>query len=278
MEERHIDVNGIKLFYQEVNSPCSETIYFFHGNSSSHQTWERQLGSPLLEKYRLIAFDLPAHGLSDSASGETENYSLPGISRLMAKAVLQTANNGAYLLTGFSLGTNIISEMLSDDVQPHGLVLTSPCVVSSITDLNNVFLENPNSTILFQDEVDAEKVDALIQDAFFAPDAKTIHGFKNDFLGTKAPFRSLLLQSAQEGKISDELALLQKSGLALLVVFGLEEKILNTHHLDGMDLSLWRNKTFKLPDARHFVHLDQADHFTQLLSEYAKDCFKPTLI
>jgi len=275
MEHHYLNIDGTKLFYAEKNMEADRTIFFFHGNSSSHHTWQKQFSSPLLDDYQLIAFDLPAHGLSDAALEVTEGYSLPAIANLMAKATFRLANGKPYLLTGFSLGTNIVSEMLQYEMQPSGIVLISSCAISIIDDLQKVFLPNSNAGIYFQEEINVEALKGLARDAFFVHDAANLARFMNDFITTKTPFRSMILKTALEGKFSNEIALLQKSGLALLIVFGSNEKNVNPDNLNDISLSVWRHSVLKLQNACHFVHLDQSDVLNQLLADYAADCFKP---
>jgi pimeloyl-ACP methyl ester carboxylesterase len=275
MEPKFISISNINLAYTIYNPQQTNTIFFFHGNSSSQQSWQHQLNSPLFSPYRLIAFDLPAHGLSDAGAEFTDGYSPTGIARLMSDAVLKLADEKPYLLAGFSLGTNIISEILQFHVLPIGIVLVSSCTISVIDDLQKVFLPNPNAGILFQDGIDAEGLENLVKDSFFnhnTPDAKR---YREDFIATKTPFRSLLIKSSMEGKVTDELAALRRTGIPLLVVFGKEEKNVNPGHMDDTDLFLWKKRVFKLQNACHFVHVDQPEVFNRLLAEYAADCFTP---
>lgn len=273
VETKFIDIDGIKLFYTERNTDANHTIFFLHGNSTAHQTWKHQLNSPLLSSYRLIAFDLPAHGLSDAAMDITDSYSLSGIASLMTKVVTQLADGKSFLLAGVSLGTNIVSEMLSYLPQPIGIVLVSPCVISTMDDLQKVFLPNPNAGLLFQDEIEQEELEKLARDFFFIGDAVELNRYTEDFLAVKAPFRSLLMKSFMQGKVTDQIALLQKSGVPLLVVFGGEDKIVNQDYLDDIDLTLWKDTIFQLPEACHFVHIDHPGQFNRLLAEYAADRF-----
>jgi pimeloyl-ACP methyl ester carboxylesterase len=276
MEQNFIDIEGTRLFYNEKNNEAMQTIFFVHGNSSSHHTWTKQFSSALLSQYRLVAFDLPAHGLSGEASAITDGYSLPGIGNMMAKATKSLIDGKPYLLAGVSLGTNVIAEMLpylDQPDQPVGLTLASPSVISTVADLQKVSLPNPNSGILFRDEASVEEIRKLVTDYFFIPDNGTINISVEDFISVKAPFRSLLFKNVP--KVIDEIAALKQSGIPLLIVFGKDDKNVNPDYLDDVDLFLSKNQLFKLQNACHFVHVDQPDVFNKLLSEYAADRFTP---
>jgi len=270
-EQHFLVIDGIKLFYTEKNKEAGQTIFFLHGNSSSHDTWKPQFNSALLSQYRLISFDLPAHGLSDEAVVATDGYSLPGVGKLVAKAIGQLIDGKPYILAGVSLGTNVVAETLPFLDTPAGIVLVSPTVISTVADLQKAFLPNPNTGILFNDNASVDDIRKLVTDYFFIPDNNTINATVQDYMAVKAPFRSLLLQNAP--KVIDEIAVLKQSGIPLLIIFGSGDKDVNVNYLDDVDLILTKNQLFKLPDARHFVHVDQAGVFNQLLTEYAANRF-----
>src|SRR5882757_9166310 len=99
MNPKFISVEGIRLSYLEKNPEGGKVIFFIHGNSSSSHAWRAQFESELLAGYRLIAFDLPAHG----GSAAPQDYSLPGLGRIMAKAVILLAGERDYIISGLSL-------------------------------------------------------------------------------------------------------------------------------------------------------------------------------
>ena len=59
-------------------------VVMIHGNSSCKEVFARQLESPLADKYRMIAFDLPGHGASQDAVDPARTYSMPGYADVMA--------------------------------------------------------------------------------------------------------------------------------------------------------------------------------------------------
>lgn len=270
-EQHFLDIDGTKLFYTEKNKEAGQTIFFLHGNSSSHDTWKPQFNSSLLSQYRLISFDLPAHGLSDEAVVITDGYSLPGIGKLMAKAIKQLIDGKPFILAGVSLGTNVTAEILPYLDKPAGIVLASPSIISTVADLQKASLPNPNTGVLFTDNASVEDVRKLVTDYFFIPDNSIINTTVEDYMKVKTPFRSLLFQNVP--KVTDEIAGLKQSGIPLLIIFGKDDKIVNVNYLNDVDLILFKNQLFKLPDASHFVHEDQADAFNLLFTEYATDRF-----
>src|SRR5687768_7980948 len=56
--------DGVKLAVQESGNPDGAPVVFIHGLLGSHLSWNAQLQSPELQRYRMIAYDLRGHGLS----------------------------------------------------------------------------------------------------------------------------------------------------------------------------------------------------------------------
>lgn len=273
MQQKSILLNGRTLYYLEVNEDKNATIFFIHGNSGSSASWKNQLESNKLSDFRMIAIDLPGHGNSDAALNPENDYSPITLGTTMAAAVTTIAKNRPYLLVGFSLGTNIVGEMLSNHLNPVGIALISSCAIETISDLQHVFLPNPLGGLLFNDTCPVEDLNQLAAACFYFQTQPAVEQFKADFQKTKQPFRSALGKKAAEGAVSNELESINNTALPLLIVFGKEDQILNVNYLDKIELSLLNNTIFKLPEAGHFVQVDQSDAVNKLLSDYAHKQF-----
>ncbi|HVW62444.1 MAG TPA: alpha/beta hydrolase [Puia sp.] len=270
MSPQFITVEGIRLAYLEKNPGIEKIIFFVHGNSSSSNTWRAQFGSELLSGYRLIAFDLPAHGQSELSP----DYSLPALGRIMAQAVMSLAGNCSFIICGVSLGANIVAEMLGHDLEAMGAVAIGSCAMGGEHTMEVVFQPGVDMRPSLEDDVPAE---ALRQ--YWTQSALCCHDegsekyclFEKDYYKVKDHFRSKMAATVMAGRIGDEVALLRQSAKPMLVLFGGEEKVCNIAYLDHAGLRLWQNKTFIIPGAGHFVHIDLPGSTNQLLAAFAKD-------
>lgn len=64
---------GVKLHVREWGNPEGPPVLFIHGWSQNHLCWVKQYESAALADFRLIAFDLRGHGMSD-APIDSEQY------------------------------------------------------------------------------------------------------------------------------------------------------------------------------------------------------------
>lgn len=107
-----ISSDGVKIAVQEKGNPEGQPLIFIHGLLGSHLNWEKQINDGVLNKYRLITFDLRGHGVSDKPDNE-KSY-LDG--QLWAddlNAVIKKSRAERPILIGWSLGGAIITNYLA---------------------------------------------------------------------------------------------------------------------------------------------------------------------
>ena len=57
---------GLRLHVREWGKADGPPILFMHGFSQSHLCWAKQYHSALAQKFRLVAYDLRGHGMSEA--------------------------------------------------------------------------------------------------------------------------------------------------------------------------------------------------------------------
>jgi non-heme chloroperoxidase len=60
---------GVRLHVREWGNADGPPILFIHGWSQNHMCWDKQYESPLRDQFRLVAFDLRGHGMSEAPPG-----------------------------------------------------------------------------------------------------------------------------------------------------------------------------------------------------------------
>ena len=67
---------GLRLHVREWGRPDGQPIVLIHGWSQNHLCWAHQYDSALADEFRLVAYDLRGHGMSD-APLDAAHYTTP---------------------------------------------------------------------------------------------------------------------------------------------------------------------------------------------------------
>ena len=106
---------GLRLHVREWGKPDGPPILFIHGLSQSHLCWARQYQSTLAGEFRLVAYDLRGHGMSQ-APLEAEHYTDGALWADDLAAIIDQLGLDRPVLVGWSYGGFVIC----DYVRAHG--------------------------------------------------------------------------------------------------------------------------------------------------------------
>jgi non-heme chloroperoxidase len=106
---------GLRLHVREWGKADGPPILFIHGLSQSHLCWAKQYQSSLAEEFRLVAYDLRGHGMSE-APLEPEHYSDGALWADDVAAIIDQLRLDRPVLVGWSYGGFVIC----DYVRAHG--------------------------------------------------------------------------------------------------------------------------------------------------------------
>jgi pimeloyl-ACP methyl ester carboxylesterase len=102
---------GLRLHVREWGRAGGPPILLIHGLSQSHLCWARQYESALAEEFRLVAYDLRGHGMSE-APLEPEHYTDSTLWADDVAAIIQQLGLERPVLVGWSYGGFIICDYL----------------------------------------------------------------------------------------------------------------------------------------------------------------------
>lgn len=140
MENIHIvkGGGGLNLHVREWGNAKGKPILFIHGWSQNHLSWKKQFTSSLAEDFRLVAFDLRGHGMSESPL-ESDCYTNPQLWADDIAAIIDQLDLNQPILVGWSYGGFIICDYL----RVHGQSKVSGVnFVSAVTTLNDYAFGN----------------------------------------------------------------------------------------------------------------------------------------
>ncbi|MCV4283693.1 alpha/beta fold hydrolase [Pseudomonas capsici] len=104
--------DGVTLAVQEAGNPDGPAIVFIHGLLGSRINWDAQVNSPLLQRYRMITYDLRGHGLSGKPS-DARAYTDGNRWADDLDAVIKASDAKRPVLAGWSLGGVVMSNYLA---------------------------------------------------------------------------------------------------------------------------------------------------------------------
>ena len=100
---------GLRLHVREWGEPDGPSILFIHGWSQNHLCWAKQYESSLADEFRLVAFDLRGHGMSE-APLEPEHYTDGKLWADDLAAIINELRLDRPVLVGWSYGSFVICD------------------------------------------------------------------------------------------------------------------------------------------------------------------------
>ena len=101
--------DGLRLHVREWGKADGPPILFIHGWSQNHLCWARQYESALADEFRLVAYDLRGHGMSE-APLEPGHYTDGKLWADDVAAIIDELGLGRPVLVGWSYGAFVICD------------------------------------------------------------------------------------------------------------------------------------------------------------------------
>jgi non-heme chloroperoxidase len=102
---------GLRLHVREWGNADGPPILFIHGWSQNHLCWVKQYESALADEFRLVAYDLRGHGMSE-APLEPEHYTTDKLWADDLAAIIDRLGLDRTVLVGWSYGSLVIGDYL----------------------------------------------------------------------------------------------------------------------------------------------------------------------
>jgi non-heme chloroperoxidase len=102
---------GLQLHVREWGNADGPPILFIHGWSQNHLCWDKQYESALRDEFRLVAFDLRGHGMSQAPAGP-EHYTDDGLWADDLAAIIGRLGLERAVLVGWSYGAFVICDYI----------------------------------------------------------------------------------------------------------------------------------------------------------------------
>ncbi len=100
---------GLRLHVREWGKAAGPPILFIHGWSQNHLCWDKQYESALRDEFRLVAYDLRGHGMSEAPPGP-EHYTDGKLWADDLAAIIDQLGLERPVLVGWSYGAFVICD------------------------------------------------------------------------------------------------------------------------------------------------------------------------
>jgi len=270
MQSQTVQVNG-QTIALPTTSGRGPAVLLIHGNSASGRSFLHQLNSPLGERCRLIALDLPGHGQYDNAPDPSSVYTLPGYAQIVVAVVNQLALEQV-ISVGWSLGGHIALEAEPLLPQVAGLLIFGTPPLAFPPAMAEAFLPHPAMGAAFKADLTDAEMDGYVQ-AFFQPGVTELpEAFRADVRRTDGRARATMAASIQPNGYRDEVAIVANLTKPLAVLQGEHEQLINLAYLQSLPMpTLWRKAVQVIPAAGHAPHWEQPEQFNRLLAEFVQE-------
>ena len=102
---------GLRLHVREWGRADGPPILFIHGWSQNHLCWDKQYESALRDEFRLVAYDLRGHGMSEAPPGPGP-YTDAALWADDLAAIIEELSLDRPVLVGWSYGAFVICDYL----------------------------------------------------------------------------------------------------------------------------------------------------------------------
>lgn len=242
-------------------------ILLIHGNSACKEAFVHQFAA-LPPRWRVIAFDLPGHGVSDNMDPEAA-YNVPAYAQI-AETVLKQLGVTSAAVFGWSLGGYVALELAA-----RGNVTVTALAIAGTPPLNVVPDDfaagyNPDSHLVLAGKryFSPREARDYAGAAVAPPSADSAH-LHRTFSRTDGRARFFMISRIGVTDWPRQTRMLREGRIPFAILNGSDDPFLNHGYFRGLDYgALWTGEPHDIANGKHAPFFNTPDAFNAALREF----------
>ncbi len=255
---------------RETGARDGQAVLFIHGNSSSGAVFEKQFDSPLADRYRLLAFDLPGHGESPDAADPAASYTMPSYAEAAAD-LLSALGLAEPVVMGWSLGGHIALELTQIHPGVKAVTITgTPPSGPGAEEVVRAFNQIPEIAFAAQEHFTEEQVETFARFIYSltrrAPDHLVGAVQRCDGRARQSMFADFL---NPDSRLAHQITVVGSWPQPLAIIQGSDEPFMEASYFDSLAYAnLWRGKVQMIEGSGHAPFWEAPERYNPLLEAF----------
>lgn len=244
-------------------------ILAIHGNSACKEAFTK-LFSAFKDTHRLIAFDLPGHGMSDNADPETA-YNIAAYADV-AEDVLAHANARNVTVLGWSLGGYVGLELTARNPADFaGLCITGTSPLNIVPDDFARGYDASGHLVLAGKQYFTRAEQHTYASAATAPYSSESAFMHRNISRTDGRTRYYMITKLGVVDWPRQMRMLREGLIPFAVLNGSDDPFLDHEYIAGLDYgNIWAGKPRDISNGQHAPFFNRSEAFNACLSDFMK--------
>nr|WP_250808192.1 alpha/beta hydrolase [Neorhizobium tomejilense] len=251
------------LRFRDSGGRC-EPLILLHGSSYSSNVFSHLFSSELGRSFRLIAIDLPGHGLSTDAFNPLKTYSVGGFADcvvdLAAHLVLPS-----FSLFGWSLGGHVAMEVAARGHPVRGLILSgAPPVSQGMLGMLSGFKLSVGLAIASK-RIFSTRDAAMFESMCIAPGSRL---YETDLMRADGRVRQLFAKSLLRADYHDQRSFVESTSIPVCILNGELDPFVRASHAQRIKRRSPKVLNVSVKGVGHAVFHQDPGVFVRIVSDF----------